>query len=92
SYPWQGNVRELKTVIERAVLMCESDTITTKDLEFETLTPTDQFFAQEHTMEEYKYKIFHLYLQKFNNNVDTVAKKLKIGRATAFRMLKKKEF
>jgi len=92
SYPWQGNVRELKTVIERAVLMCETDTITTKDLEFETLTPTDQFFAQEHTMEEYKYKVFHLLLQKYDNNVDVVAKKLKIGRATAFRMLKKKEF
>ena len=91
-YPWIGNVRELKTIIDRAVLMTEDNIITTKDLEFETLSPTEQFFTQDHTMEEYKYKIFYLFLKKYNNNVDVVSKKLKIGRATAFRMQKKNIF
>lgn len=32
NYSWPGNVRELINVIERAVLLCESDTITAVDL------------------------------------------------------------
>jgi len=48
------------------------------------------FFTEEHTMDEYKHKIFHMFLERYDHNVDLVARKLKIGRATAFRMLKKK--
>jgi formate hydrogenlyase transcriptional activator len=28
SYPWPGNVRELQNVVERAVIVCETDTLT----------------------------------------------------------------
>jgi len=31
-YPWPGNVRELENVIERAVVLCRGDTLTTEDL------------------------------------------------------------
>jgi two-component system response regulator HydG len=31
-YPWPGNVRELENVIERAVVLCRVDTLTTDDL------------------------------------------------------------
>ncbi len=31
-YDWPGNVRQLRNVIERAVILCEKDTITLKDL------------------------------------------------------------
>ncbi len=31
-YPWPGNVRELENAVERAVVMCESDTIQREDL------------------------------------------------------------
>jgi DNA-binding NtrC family response regulator len=32
SYPWPGNVRELENLIERAVILADSDTLTCKDL------------------------------------------------------------
>ncbi len=32
SYPWYGNVRELKNAVERAVLFCEGTTIDTRDI------------------------------------------------------------
>ena len=32
AYGWPGNIRELESTIERAVLLCESDTITVPDL------------------------------------------------------------
>ncbi|GAB4405752.1 MAG: sigma-54 dependent transcriptional regulator [Thermodesulfovibrionales bacterium] len=38
-YHWPGNIRQLESVIERAVLMCESDTITLKDIESELRLP-----------------------------------------------------
>jgi two-component system, NtrC family, response regulator HydG len=31
-YPWPGNVRELRNTIERAVIVCRSDMVTTEDL------------------------------------------------------------
>lgn len=34
-YHWPGNIRQLESVIERAVLMCETDTITLKDIKSE---------------------------------------------------------
>jgi two-component system NtrC family response regulator len=40
-YPWPGNVRELENVLERAVVLAESDTVTRDDI------PQDMFFVQE---------------------------------------------
>ncbi|MEW6001400.1 MAG: sigma-54 dependent transcriptional regulator [Nitrospirota bacterium] len=34
-YHWPGNIRQLESVIERAVLMCEADMITLKDIKSE---------------------------------------------------------
>ncbi len=34
SYSWKGNVRELENVIERALILCEGDTITQEHLRF----------------------------------------------------------
>jgi DNA-binding NtrC family response regulator len=32
AYDWPGNVRQLRNIIERAVILCEKDTITHKEL------------------------------------------------------------
>jgi len=37
-YSWPGNVRQLESAIERAILLCETDAITPRDLPQEVLT------------------------------------------------------
>ncbi len=39
-YSWPGNIRELKNVMERAVLLCTGDTIDPEHLPFEKMTTT----------------------------------------------------
>lgn len=35
NYPWPGNIRQLETVIERAIIICEGDKITLSDIQDE---------------------------------------------------------
>ena len=43
-YHWPGNVRQVESVIERALLMCESDTIRLKDIKSELRLSQQQGF------------------------------------------------
>lgn len=39
---WKGNIRELKNIIERAVILCREDQITLKHIPIELLNPSDE--------------------------------------------------
>ncbi len=38
-YHWPGNIRQLESAIEKAVIMCDSDTISLSDIESELISP-----------------------------------------------------
>ncbi len=40
-YPWPGNVRELENVIERAMILCDGDRITLRELPGNVLSPPE---------------------------------------------------
>ncbi|HMF41439.1 MAG TPA: sigma 54-interacting transcriptional regulator [Polyangia bacterium] len=45
SYPWRGNVREVRNVVERALLLCEGSEILPEHLPIETMAANSIMFA-----------------------------------------------
>ncbi len=99
-YPWPGNVRELENAIQRAVLMADGPAITDKDLPLAVVTFGSQEEASmssplslgvEHirSLEKVKEEIVRLALKATEGNIVDAARRLKIGRATMYRLMKK---
>lgn len=87
-YDFPGNVRELKAVIELAAVLATDNVIDVSDIRFSSPRKNKSFMEMEMTFEEYKKTIVNHYLQKYNDDIDMVAKKLEIGKSTIYRMLK----
>ena len=87
-YPFPGNIRELKAVVELAAVMSEKVTIEADDITFAQPDTVTEVYSEELTMREYEHKIILMYLKNNNDDVKTVAKKLDIGQSTIYRILK----
>ncbi|GAB4312000.1 MAG: sigma-54 dependent transcriptional regulator [Bacteroidales bacterium] len=90
-YPFPGNVRELKAVMELACVLTNTESIEDEHITFNSTNARSDFLLEEDTLQGYVRKIVKYYLQKYNNNVMVVAKKLDIGKSTIYRMLKNNE-
>jgi DNA-binding NtrC family response regulator len=90
-YPFPGNVRELKAIMELSCVMTNSEIIEEDHISFNSTNAKSDFLLEEDSLEGYTKKIIKFYLQKYNNNVMVVAKKLDIGKSTIYRMLKNNE-
>ncbi len=98
SYPWPGNIRELKNVIRRAVLLTASgekinfaslpEEIVHKET-FSTLTTTsDNEYDLKYISEKNEKEIIKATLVKVNFNKSKAAKLLNIDRKTLYNKLK----
>jgi DNA-binding NtrC family response regulator len=88
SYHYPGNVRELKAIVELSVVMSNQQIIDEDDVMFSPTNSGLDLFAQEMTLREYESKIIRHYLEKNNNNVVLVARKLDIGKSKIYNMIK----
>lgn len=88
NYHFPGNIRELKAIIELACVMCDNHVIQETDLTFNSEKSMNNMLIQEMSLDDYNNLIIKNYLEKYDNNVLTVAKKLNIGKSTIYRMLK----
>ncbi len=92
NYDFPGNVRELKAIMELAVVMANREAIEDNDISLTSATRSANFLLdEEDTLDGYTKKIIKHYLEKHDNNILEVAKKLDIGKSTIYRMLKNKE-
>jgi DNA-binding NtrC family response regulator len=88
SYSFPGNIRELKSVIELAVTLCDDEEISADNIYLGNDALLQESFSTEMTLREYDIFIVKRYLEKYDNNIKLVAEKLDIGTATIYRMLK----
>ncbi|MEE1113177.1 MAG: sigma-54 dependent transcriptional regulator [Bacteroidales bacterium] len=88
AYNFPGNVRELKSIIELAVVLSKDNIIKLEDLSFRDKCDKKQdFFAIERTMEEYESLIIKYFMNKYDNRVRLVADKLNISKTKIYKLL-----
>ena len=90
-YNYPGNVRELKSIIDLACVMCNNNEITDEDIRFNKIKGNEDFTSEEKTLKEYTHDIIKFFLKKHNQDVLEVAKRLDIGKSTIYNLIQKKE-
>lgn len=86
-YPYPGNIRELKSVIDLACVMCDGKIINDEDITFSNINSDNFYFTEEKSLKEYTNEIILHHLKKNNNDVVKTAKKLDIGKSTIYNLL-----
>lgn len=86
-HKFAGNIRELKSIIDLACVMCESNEICAEDLTFDTINDTDFFLSEDKTLKEFTSEIILHYLKKNNDDVLKTAKQLDIGKSTIYNLI-----
>lgn len=83
---WNGNIRELRGCIEKAVIYSETEQIRVEDLK---IGETELMEENLTTMADYEEKMIREALKKYNGNLTLVSKALKMSRPTLYNRLKK---
>ncbi len=88
-YRWPGNVRELKHAMERAVIMCEGESL--KPEEFFTQNSQNQvdFGSSPLSLDDAEKLLIEASIIRHKGNISNVAKELNIGRQTLYRKIEK---
>lgn len=90
SHFWSGNIRELSNCIEKAVILSDSETLTSADIEIEQTKPAGSIeVSSTDTLEETEEKAIRAAMARFGGNLSMVAKSLEISRPTLYSKLKK---
>jgi len=87
-YSFPGNIRELKSVIDLACVMAESNEITADDISFYSLEKeSENFLSEQKTLKQYTTDIILHFLKENNNDVIKTAKILDIGKSTVYNLI-----
>jgi DNA-binding NtrC family response regulator len=88
-YFWPGNIRELRNVLERAVLLSGNRVISEKNLHFDDAEwPEGKSENTNRTLEEMERDYIRQVLESEGGRVETAARKLGIPRSTLYAKLK----
>lgn len=89
-YHWPGNVRELKHSIEKAVILCNSNNLSTEDFFFKSyFEPIEE--SKSIKLYEIEKETIRKAIRMHNGNLSKVAKEMEISRTTLYKKIKKYE-
>jgi len=86
-YQFPGNIRELKSIIDLAAVMCDDNNIKAGDITFNAIRRDDSFTLEQQTLKQHTCDIIKHYLKKNNNDVVATARMLDIGKSTIYKMM-----
>ena len=87
SYNYPGNIRELKSIIDLACIMSDTNEIKEEDITFQSLNNKDLLSTSDLTLREYTNNIIQYTLNNTNKNVIETAKKLDIGKSKIYNLI-----
>ncbi|WP_299761934.1 sigma-54 dependent transcriptional regulator [uncultured Pontibacter sp.] len=89
NYPWKGNIRELKNVIERAVILADEERLTPEHLpsEFWTAAPSPEAAESDTSLSRIERNHILKILEQSGGNKTEAARRLHIGLTTLYRKL-----
>ena len=89
NYPWPGNVRQLRTLVERLHVLCPGERITVGHLlEFGQLTPSPQIGAGRELVERIKLEQVRRVLADSGGSITRAAEVFGVHRSTIYRWLR----
>lgn len=88
NYSFPGNVRELKAMMELAVVLCSNNVIKPSDLTLRGKSASKkEFFDEEKTLEQYDQMIIKHFMKKYDHKVRIVADKLGISKTKIYKLI-----
>lgn len=98
-YPWPGNIREMRNVLERAAQIAQHSPLTVRDLELQypgngsthASTKLSTAMDTKLTMRQMEARYIEMVLAEEKNSIDRAAKRLGISRSSLYSKVKQRE-
>jgi DNA-binding NtrC family response regulator len=99
-YPWPGNIREMRNVLDRAAQIADRSPLTARDLDLQYAAktassgadrPAAQAMETNLTMRQLESRYIQMVLAEEDGSIDRAAKRLGISRSSLYSKVKSKE-